>query len=72
MLEDNLFTVAYKQNSFTNESIDEIVKLHNAIKEKKDKIENWYSKNTTLYIQKQYNNPGHQTKSQHHNWPPAN
>lgn len=49
MLENNLFTVVYKQNAFTNESIQSIVSLHNVIKGKKDKVKQWYQENKTLY-----------------------
>lgn len=49
MLENNLFTIVHRQNAFTNESIKEIVSLHNTIKEKKDKINQWYRDNKTLF-----------------------
>lgn len=49
MLENNLFTVVYRQNTFTDESIKNIIALHNAIKEKKDKVEQWYKENKTLF-----------------------
>jgi MoxR-like ATPase len=49
MLENNLFTIVYRQNTFTEDSIKEIVTLHNAIKEKKDKVEQWYTENKTLF-----------------------
>lgn len=49
MLKNNLFTVVYKQNTFTDESIKNIITLHNAIKEKKDRVEQWYKENTTLF-----------------------
>jgi len=49
MLENNLFTVIYRQNTFTDESIQNIVALHNAIKEKREKVEQWYKENKTLF-----------------------
>lgn len=49
MLENNLFTVVYKQNAFDDKSIQEIVALHNAIKGKKDRIEQWYKENASLF-----------------------
>jgi len=55
MLEENLFTIVYKQNAFDDESIKKIISLHNTIKNKKDKVGQWYTENKTLFdYQKNY------------------
>jgi len=65
MLEENLFTIVYKQNSFTDESIKDVVALHNKIKEKKDRIEQWYTQNKTLFdYQTNYRKASHHGREQ--------